>query len=168
MIDTSNWKPFFKYGDDGSLCLAQQTYEPLISPDRTMFCANYDWQNKYQRIYEDRELYTAEVCDWFFQNELYHLTKFKGKSYAPNIVDIDYTNKKIFFEWNGYTFNEMLHHGESVDIVHETARFRLDETGGPVNNLFNLETMFKRSLSTHVLWRDKNMYYIYKEIFTNE
>jgi len=52
--------------------------------------------------------------------------------------------------------------------VHETARFRLDETGGPVNNLFNLETMFKRSLSTHVLWRDKNMYYIYKEIFTNE
>jgi len=138
MIDTSNWKPFFKYGDDGSLCLAQQTYEPLISPDRTMFCANYDWQNKYQRTYEDRELYTAEVCDWFFQNELYHLTKFKGKSYAPNI------------------------------IVHETARFRLDETGGPVNNLFNLETMFKRSLSTHVLWRDKNMYYIYKEIFTNE
>ena len=53
-------------------------------------------------------------------------------------------------------------------IVHETARFRLDETGGPVNNLLNLETMFKRSLSTHVLWRDKNMYYIYKEIFTNE
>jgi len=226
MIDTSNWKPFFKYGDDGSLCLAQQTYEPLISPDRTMFCANYNWQNKYQRTYEDRELYTAEVCDWFFENELYHLTKFKGKSYVPNIVDIDYTNKKVFFEWNGYTFNEMLHHGEAVEwenqlkyimldlhkegtykltmyphchfldtngvmktidwygcisvrspfiqakymnaIVHETARFRLDETGGPVNNLLNLETMFKRSLSTHVLWRDKNMYYIYKEIFTNE
>jgi hypothetical protein len=50
-------------------------------------------------------------------------------------------------------------------IVHETARFRLDETGKPVNNLLNLETMFKRSLNTHVMWGDQNMNYIYEEIF---
>ena len=223
MINTDSWQPFFKFGDDGTLCLAQQTYEPLISPDRKIFCANYDWQNKYQRTYEARELYTAEVCDWFFENELYHLTKFKGKSYVPNVIDIDYKSKKIFFEWNGYTFNEMLHRKETVvwkeqlkdimldlykegtykltmyphchfldsagtmktidwygcvavnnpyieakymdAIVHSTARFRLDETGQPVNNRLNLETMFKRSLSTHVHWGDQNMNYIYEEMF---
>jgi hypothetical protein len=129
-VNIDNWKPFFKYGDDGELCLAQQTYEPLISPDRTVFCANYDWQNKYQRLYETRDLYNEEVCEWFFQNEVNHLLKFKHKQYAPNILDIDYKNKKIFFEWNGYTFNEMLHRGEHVewreplknimlDLVHE-------------------------------------------------
>lgn len=223
MINTDNWQPFFKFGDDGNLSLAQQTYEPLISLDRKTFCANYDWQNKYQRTYETRELYTSEVCDWFFENEVYHLLKYKDKSYTPVVLDIDQKNKKIFFEWNGYTFNEMLHNKEIVywkdqlkyimldlyyegtykltmyphchfldangvmktidwygcvavnnpyieakymdAIVHETARFRLDETGKPVNNLLNLETMFKRSLNTHVMWGDQNMNYIYEEIF---
>ena len=126
MIDTSNWQPFFKYGDNGDACLAQQTYEPLISPDRRIFCANYDWQNKYQRMYEPRELYTADVCEWFFENELYHLSKFKDKSYVPALVDVDYTNKKIFYEWHGYTFNEMLHRKQSVEWREQLKYIMLD------------------------------------------
>jgi hypothetical protein len=121
-----DWQPFFKYGDDGGLCLAQQTYEPLISADRKTFCANYDWQNQYQRTYESRELYTEEVCNWFFENELYYLTKFKDKSYVPNILDVDYKNKKIFFEWNGYTFNEMLHNKEAVEWKEQLKYIMLD------------------------------------------
>ena len=112
-MNTETWTPFFKY-DDGVLCLAQQTYEPLISPDRKVFCANYDWQNSYQRKYETRELYTADVCDWFFNNEVQYLLNYKDKSYTPTILDIDHKNKKIFFEWNGYTFNEMLFKGDTV------------------------------------------------------
>jgi len=122
----TDWKPFFKFGDDGSLCLAQQTYEPLISPDRKTFCANYDWQNKYQRTYESRELYTEEVCEWFFENEVYNLLKFKHKSYTPSILDIDQKHKRIFFEWHGYTFNEMLHRGESVEWRKQLEYIMLD------------------------------------------
>ena len=125
-MNTDNWQPFFKYGDDGTLCLAQQTYEPLISTDRKVFCANYDWQNKYQHMYESRDLYTEEVCDWFFQNELYHLEKFKDKSYAPNILDIDYKKKKIFFEWHGYTFNEILHNSETVEWQEQLKYIMID------------------------------------------
>jgi hypothetical protein len=218
----TDWQPFFKYGDDGMLCLAQQTYEPLISPDRKTFCANYDWQNKYQRIYESRELYTEEVCTYFFKNEVYNLLKFKDKAYTPVILDIDQKNKKIFFEWNGYTFNEMLYNKELVlwhddiehiildlynegvykltlyphchyldkngimktidwygcipvsdpfipvkymdGIIHETARFRLEETGDLVNGCYNLKSMFKQSLKTHVKWADKSLEYIYNQI----
>jgi len=50
-------------------------------------------------------------------------------------------------------------------IIHETAQFRLDETGAAVNSVLNLETMFKRSLGTHVLWGNQDMSYIYKELF---
>ena len=216
-----NWQPFFKFGEDGSLCLAQQTYEPLISPDRKTFCANYDWQNNYQRTYESRELYTADVCNWFFENEVYHLLKFKDKSYTPVVLDIDQKNKKIFFEWNGYTFNEMLYKGEPVEwrtqlkyimldlynantykltmyphchfldangvmktidwygcvpvtnpiietkymdaIVHETARFRLDETE-KTEHYYNLELMYKSSMRNHVKWAGESLEYIYDEI----
>jgi hypothetical protein len=144
MID---WQPFFKYGDDGTLCLAQQTYEPLISSDRKTFCANYDWQNKYQRMYESRDLYTADVCEWFFQNEIYHLSKFKTKSYVPNILDIDHKNKKIFFEWHGYTFNEMLHKGEPVEWQEQLKYIMLD--------LHNAGT-YKLTMYPHCHFLDSN------------
>ena len=50
-------------------------------------------------------------------------------------------------------------------IIHETAQVRLEEIGKAVDSVLNLETRFKRSLSTHVLWGDQNMSYIYKKIF---
>jgi len=146
-MNTDNWQPFFKYGDDGTLCLAQQTYEPLISTDRKVFCANYDWQNKYQHMYESRDLYTEEVCDWFFQNELYHLEKFKDKSYAPNILDIDYKRKKIFFEWHGYTFNEILHNSETVEWQEQLKYIMID--------LYNSGT-YKLTMYPHCHFLDIN------------
>ena len=146
-MNTDNWQLFFKYGDDGTLCLAQQTYEPLISTDRKVFCANYDWQNKYQHIHEARDLYTEDVCDWFFQNELYHLEKFKDRSYAPNILDIDYKNKKIFFEWHGYTFNEMLHKGEAVEWQEQLKYIMID--------LYNSGT-YKLTMYPHCHFLDAN------------
>ena len=146
-MNTDHWQPFFKYGEDGTLCLAQQTYEPLISTDRKVFCANYDWQNKYQRMYEARDLYTEDVCDWFFQNELYYLEKFKDRSYTPNILDIDYKNKKIFFEWHGYTFNEMLHNCEPVEWQEQLKYIMID--------LYNSGT-YKLTMYPHCHFLDAN------------
>jgi hypothetical protein len=146
-MNTEDWQPFFKYSDDGRLSLAQQTYEPLISPDRKVFCANYDWQNKYQRTYESRELYTAEVCDWFFENEVYHLLKYKDKPYVPVILDIDQKSKKIFFEWNGYTFNEMIHNNESVEWQEQLKYIMLD--------LYNSGT-YKLTMYPHCHFLDAN------------
>jgi hypothetical protein len=49
-------------------------------------------------------------------------------------------------------------------IIHESAKFRLAETGAIINNKYNLEIMFKRSMQEHVRWGTQNMEYIYKEI----
>ena len=225
-----NWLPYLKLDQEGILCMAQQTYEPLISLDGKIFCKNYSWPNEYQyRETQDRPLYTREVVDWFFDNEIKYIEKFKDKFYAPEILDIDYKNRKIFLKWYDHSCNQIMYSGQkwpedkwrqqikdiiidqynegiykltmyphchyidnkgqmrAIDwygcvpvkepyveekymqgIIHETAQFRLEETGVAINNILNLETMFKRSLGTHVLWGDKNMYYIYKEIFTNE
>ena len=71
-MDISNWIPLYKFDDSGKpQCMTQQTYEPLVSPDGKTYCANYDWQNKYQRIWQpDRVGYTEEVVDYFFYKEI--------------------------------------------------------------------------------------------------
>ena len=99
MTDISNWIPFLKIDEDGSRCMSQQTYEPLFNPEHTVFCANYDWTNKYQRQEDsNRMLYTLEVTNWFFDNEVKNLLQYKDKPYTPTIIDIDYNAKQIFFE----------------------------------------------------------------------
>ena len=207
--------------------MAQQTYEPLVSADGKTFCKNYSWPNDYQyRETSDRPLYTDEVVEWFFQNELKYIELFKDKPYAPEIIDIDYTTRKIYLKWYVKSCNQIIYsskdwpayqwrkqiknimldqynegiykltmypHCHYIDdnnnmraidwygcvpvdrpyieekymqgIIHETAQFRLEETGAAVDSVLNLETMFKRSLGTHVKWGDQDMSYIYKEIF---
>ena len=223
----SDWKPFYKYDNDGTPdCMSQQTYEPLISLDGKTFCANYDWQNTYQRIWQpDRVGYTQDVVEYFFDKEIEYVNRFKDKSYSPIIVDIDYANKRIFYSWgtscnaliygnkgtmptdwqdqvsnmlldaynNGVYKLTMYPHCFYVDtenqlrtidwygcvevedpfieakymdgIIHSTAQFRLDETGKLVDGKYNLGTMFKQSLGTHVKWGKDDMGFIYKEIF---
>jgi hypothetical protein len=109
----SDWKPFYKHDEAGKPnCMSQQTYEPLISPDGKIFCANYDWQNKYQRIWQpDRVGYTQDVVEYFFDKEVEYATRFKDKPYSPIIVEIDYANNRIFYEW-GSSCNSLIYGNE--------------------------------------------------------
>jgi hypothetical protein len=112
-MQISDWIPFYKYADDGSPnCMSQQTYEPLISPDGKTFCANYDWQNEYQRISQpDRTGYTQEIVNYFFDKEVEYATRFSKHKWAPVILEIDNVNKRVFYEWNGPTCNEIIYSG---------------------------------------------------------
>lgn len=221
------WHPYLKLDNNGRPCMAQQTYEPLISDDGKTFCKNYSWPNDYQYIEtRDRPFYTEDVVNWFFENELKYINKFSSKSYAPEIIDINYSDKKIYLKWYHKSCNQIIyskknwpeknwrdsikdimvdqisegiykltmyphcHYIDNTDnmraidwygcvsidnpfieekymkgIIHDSAKFRIDETGEICNGKINLENMFKRSLSTHVLWGDHNMNYIYEEIF---
>jgi hypothetical protein len=112
-MNTTNWTPFYKYDNNGTYgAMSQQTYEPLVSPDGKTFCANYDWQNQYQRVWQpDRVGYTQDVVEYFFNKEAEYATRFKDKPYSPDIIDIDYANKRIFYNW-GASCNVLLYSGE--------------------------------------------------------
>ena len=221
------WNQYFKLDEQGNRCMAQQTYEPLVSEDGKTFCKNYDQDNEYQKLTGyPRPLYTREVVDWFFNNEIKWLEFFKNKPYAPEVVDIDLKNKKIYIKWYNETCNQIMYGGKfwpkdiwkqqikdiitdqyqdgvykltmyphchyiddqnnmrAIDwygcvpvsdpfveavymdgIIHETAKFRLDETGDQIDHRYNLEIMFKNSLRSHVLWGEENMSFIYKDLF---
>jgi hypothetical protein len=225
-MNTDNWNFYFKTSQEGNPCMAQQTYEPLVSPDGQTFCKNYSFPNQYQYFETtNRPLYTQDVVDWFFENEIKWIEHFKNKPYAPEVLEIDRANKKIFLKWYRESCNQVMYSGRMwspnwltqikdiildqysegvykltmyphchyIDnndnmraivwygcvpvntpyveerylqgIIHETARFRLDETGDPIDRKLNLEVMFKKSLGQHVLWGDSDMSYIYKELF---
>jgi hypothetical protein len=52
-------------------------------------------------------------------------------------------------------------------IIHETAKFRLEETGELIHGNYNLGTMFKQSLKNHVKWGGTSLGYIYDQIHWN-
>lgn len=114
----TNWIPFYKYTEDGAYgAMSQQTYEPLISQDGKTFCANYDWQNKYQRKWQpDRVGYTEDVVDYFFFKEVEYAHKFANRIWAPEILEIDIARKRIFYKWYGPTCNEVLYSGGTLPV----------------------------------------------------
>jgi hypothetical protein len=205
--------------------MAQTTYEPLVNSEGTVFCKNYDHTTEYHKGMGQRPLYTKEVVKWFFDNEVRNIERFSNKPYAPEVLDIDYTNQKIFIKWYKVSCNEIVYGQpewpiewldmlkdimvdqykegyykltmyshchyitdtgtmKAIDwygcvpadkplvpvscmdaIIHDTAKFRLEETGPAADNFYNMETMFKRGLQEHVFWGDKNLKFIYDIIF---
>ena len=85
----------------------------------------------------------------------------------PHCHYIDNDNNMRSIDWYGcvQVNNPYVEEKYMQGIIHETAQFRLEETGKAIDGVLNIETMFKRSLGEHVLWGNQNMSYIYKEIF---
>jgi hypothetical protein len=224
-MNISNWNHYHKFSETGKLGMAQTTYEPLINPEGTVFCANYNLHTSYHQSMGERPLYDQEVINWFFNNDIKNLEHFAGKDYAPEVLEIDYVNKRIFIKWYGNSCNHIVYtdsnwpldwleqlkdvmldqinegyykltmyshchyvtdqgqlkaidwygcvpiehpliHRKYMDaIIHESAKFRLDETGPLVGDYYNLEIMFKRGLQEHVSWGDKNLKFIHDLIF---
>jgi hypothetical protein len=117
-MNVDKWFRFYKLDADGRRCMAQQTYEPLISPDGKIFCKNYNINNKYQKAETaNRPLYTEHTVNWFWENEVNNILKFQGSKYAPEIIDIDYSSKKIFLKWYKETCNEIIYSGRNLNEV---------------------------------------------------
>jgi hypothetical protein len=117
-MNTDNWKPFFKLDHSGYECMSQQTYEPLLNLEKNVFCANYEWTNKYQRREDPiRPLYTEESVNYFFDQEVKYILKYNNSYFMPKILDIDYQGKKIFYEWHGDSCNHLIYGSRNLDTV---------------------------------------------------
>jgi len=225
MMEIKNWNYFYKFSKPRQQGMAQTTYEPLINPEGNIFCANYDINSKYHYSMGPRPLYTQEVLNWFFNNDIKNLKQFANKPYVPEIIDIDYKKQRIFFKWYKHSCNDIVYtddnwpkewlqqlkeimldqnnegyykltmyshchyidsqgqmraidwygcvpksnpliHSKYMDaIIHESAKFRLDETGPLIGENYNLGIMFKRGLEEHVLWGEHNLKFIHDLIF---
>ena len=112
MINTINWTPWFKIYDG----IPQPTnllYTPLVNEDKNIMCMLFDETSPYQQ--ENTRL-NKELVDFFFQQEVEHIQLFQGYDWAPQLLDIEYENRKIFIEWNRETLNTIIFTpGRSLD-----------------------------------------------------
>lgn len=105
MIDTSDWKYFYKISPGGNLVSTNVMYTCLVNPEETMMCMLWDETSPYQA---ENTALTADLINFFFKREVENIQKFAKYEWCPTIHEIDTENRKIIIEWNKETFNNVL------------------------------------------------------------
>lgn len=91
----TNWKNYYSVSQDlSSVGHPGAVYEPLINEDGTIFCMNFN-SNTYRSKSSSEELFNA--C---FAREVKFLTLFQKYDWCAKLLEIDYTNRRVFIEWN--------------------------------------------------------------------
>ena len=114
-------------------------------------------------------LHNRETVEWqeqlkYIMIDLYNSGTYKLTMY-PHCHFLDANGVMKTIDWYGcVTITNPLINAKYMDaIVHETARFRLDETDRSDTH-YNLELMYKQSMLNHVKWQGQSLGYIYDEI----
>ena len=97
----TDWKNFYKYQQGPAV--ANMLYPPLVSADGKVFCMNWN-ANKYFM----NDIMSEELYEYWFNQEVKYLLKLKNKSYVPEILDIDYSKRKIKFRWYNKSLNWLI------------------------------------------------------------
>ena len=94
-MDILDWNEYLKI-DEGYPATTNMVYVPLSNPDGNLLCM--DFGN--ERIKFDN--------DFFFEREVYFLKRFKKYKWAPEVLEVDYSNKRIFIKWYQETCNNII------------------------------------------------------------
>lgn len=142
------WNQYYKKEPGGELSLTQMAYEPLISSDGKIFCMNFDPNNKYQDFLNT----VGNIPDLvytFFDKEIYYLEKFKNYVWCPEVLDVDYKNKKIFLKWYNNTCNDTIN---QLNEIHSDWESQLETI---IRALIN-NRVYKVTLYPHCFYVDNN------------
>lgn len=149
-MSVANWKILYKY-NNGQFYLPQKLYQPLVNPEKTVFCKNYNYNDQ---LYSLGNKYVgfhySYAVDWFFKNEIYYLTKLKDFSFCPKVLDIDYKDKRIFIEWNDCYCDEFVYRYNNWPVDDWLGQLS-DSVVGQVNY-----GIYKLTLDSHSHFIDKN------------
>jgi hypothetical protein len=100
------WNNFYKH-ELGTLAIANLVYEPLISPNKTIFKMNFN-SNQY---FVNPNMTDDFRRNWF-SREINYIEKLKHKPYAPEINNIDHRNRTVEFKWYDRSLSKLIHTGE--------------------------------------------------------
>jgi hypothetical protein len=114
---------------------------------------SWDATDPYQyNDYDPRPNYTEELVDYFFNRELTYIDIFKDYPWSPEFLEIDKKNKKIFFDWNTDTCNDLPFKGKALEDVCPNWKEQLFII---LNDIID-SGHYKLSLYQHCFFIDKN------------
>lgn len=103
MIDLSEWKYYYNLEGDTQV-RANLVYTPLVSPDKTTFCMDFNRDTNYHIYSEENQLWTDNMLTDRFERELKYHSLMSKVMPTLRIKDVDYDNRRIFLEWFGDDF----------------------------------------------------------------
>lgn len=116
------WKYLYKVDYyDQTNCNTNLLYTPYVNSDGSILCIDYSLNPDYQK---DNTV-TQPLVSHFFEKELSYLKQFQGKSWVPNLLQVDGT--KMFIEFTGETLNHILFSNRQLDTVLPDWREQLTE-----------------------------------------
>lgn len=86
---------------DLTQCTTNLLYTPIIIDD-CVLCMDWNSSEYHEIVLSD------SLLQWFFEREVCGLEKFKEYAWAPEIVEINHINRRIYFKWYGETLNHIL------------------------------------------------------------
>lgn len=122
---TDSWKYYYKLNEYGQSVESNLIYTPLLSPDGKTMCMHYCQNLEYQ----PHRIIDQSTIDFFFNREVKYLQELAQFEFTPTLYEIDYSQKKIFIEFAGETFSQ---------IVNDTSRNIDNEIPDWKNQVFNI------------------------------
>lgn len=159
MIDITDWSYVFKRNYyTKQIVETNLVYTPLINPEGTVYCMNFDHKNQYQNemvssFLPSRPYYTKETVEFFFNRELHYIEKFKNYSWAPKYIDIDVKNQRIFFEFNKKSCNWVV--ADNLNLDENFPNWE-DQLVNIVSDIIN-EGCYKLTIYPHCFFYDKQL-----------
>jgi hypothetical protein len=132
-MDISTWIPYYKINpDNGRLIESNLIYTPLVNPEGTILCMNFDHTHPYQNEelngwMPKRPYYTKEMVKFYFDREVKYHKIFKDKTWACTVLKIDYDLQRIFIQWPNKNCNSIIYGGGNIDVECPTWREQLTE-----------------------------------------
>jgi hypothetical protein len=139
-MNISDWQEVYKLSNEGNKQRSNVVYVPLVNQSGDIFCM--DFGNK------DIEFDN----NFFFLRELEFLDKFKQYSWAPNILEIDKLNKRIYISWNKNTCNNIIYTNQSINKICPDWKNQLKKI---VKDILS-EKVYKMTLYPHCFYVDSD------------
>jgi len=124
-MNTDNWNYYYKIDPaEKRFVRSNMLYTPLVNSEGNVFCMDWNPLSDYHLKHnEQRDL--EKSIDFFFPRELEYILKFCDKPWAPELIDVDEKNKKIFFKWYGKTCNNIIYSNKDLTSVCPTWKTQL-------------------------------------------
>ena len=148
-MDTTNWKCYYKMSMTGELTESNLLYTPTVNPKGNVMCMHYGNDDVYRK---NVPILSEELIDWFFEREVKFLKELSYLDSTPEIYEIDYTNRKIFIEWNTETLSQIVN-DSSRSLDNELPNWREQIENMLVN--FKIHECYKMSLYPHCFYISK-------------
>lgn len=103
MTDLTAWKYYYNL-EGTEYVRANLVYTPLVSPDQTTFCMDFNRDPKYHWKLDENALWSEEDLQQRFINELNFQEQASKIMPTLAVKDVDYETRKIFIEWVGDDF----------------------------------------------------------------